>query len=75
MLIFPPGQFTAKLEKLTTDSRYDVPALLALHDEATALVHPNHHVLCELAKGPYLNDVHWISNLILELIYNLSLIF
>ena len=40
------------LEKLTTDSRYDVPALLALHEEASALVHPNHHVLCELAKVP-----------------------
>ena len=24
--------------------------MLALHDEASALVHPNHHVLCDLAK-------------------------
>ena len=38
------------MEELTTNSRYDVAAMLALYDEASSLLHPNHHVLCDLAK-------------------------
>merc|ERR1712066_251177 len=40
----------ARVEELTTNSRYDVAAMLALYDEASSLLHPNHHVLCDLAK-------------------------
>ncbi len=41
---------TDRVIEVSSNHRYDLDAMLALHDEASKLVHPNHHVLCDLAK-------------------------
>ena len=39
-----------KVKSLATTDRYNVPAWLALEEEVSRLVHPQHEVRCEIAK-------------------------
>ena len=39
-----------KVKSLATTDRYNIPAWLALEEEVSRVVHPQHEVRCELAK-------------------------